>query len=1062
MRTLIDAAFARVRTVLLILALLMVAGIATYTTIPKEAEPDVQIPLVYVSIPYEGISPFDAERLLARPVETELRGLEGVKEIKSVATQGRATVTIEFETGIDIDQAVLNVRDKVDRAKADLPAGADEPTVEEVNLALFPVLVVTLSGELPERALLRIARDLQDRIEGVRNVLEVEIAGKRDELLEVIIDPLKVESYGLELDEVVRAVDRNNQIVAAGSLDAGGGRFDLEIPGVFETFEDLMNLPIKTDGEAVVRIGDIATVRSTFKDPEGFARVDGRPALALEVSKRIGANIIDTIADVRSVVEAARGDLPANLEIGYAQDKSDNVANMLTDLQNNVLAAIILVMIVIVAALGVRSALLVGFAVPGSFLTAIMVLGLMGLTVNMIVLFALILAVGMLVDGAIVTTELADRKMAEGMDKRDAYKLAAKRMALPITAATATTLAAFLPLLFWPGVVGDFMKYLPITLVATLTASLAMALIFVPTLGSLFGKATATDPETMKRLNASEGGDLRDLGGLTGAYVRLLDKVLQQPALTATAAVLIAVTAYWAYASFGRGVEFFPDVEPERAQLHVHARGDHSIHERDALVQEVEARVIGLDGIRQVYARTGLSFRGDGIDEDVIGILQLEFEPWQERRPALEIFAEIEERTAGLAGIHVEQREEEAGPPVGKPIQIEIGSNLPHRLAPVVQQVRDRVDGMTGLREVTDSRPIPGIEWKMRVDREQASRLGTDIATVGAHVQLVSNGVLLGTYRPDDADDEVDIRARFPVEYRTLHQFDRLIVNTAEGAVPISSFVSLVPEQRTGDLTRVDGRRVYTVSADVAPGVLVDDKVQEIRAWLAGQEIDPAVSVVFKGEDEEQREAQAFLTQAFGVALFLIAIILVTQFNSFYQAALILTAVVFSTVGVLLGLLLTNQPFGIIMSGVGVIALAGIVVNNNIVLIDTYNDLRSRGLEIRDAILRTGAQRLRPVLLTTITTILGLMPMVLKTNINLFTREITVGGPAADWWAQLASAVAGGLAFATLLTLVLTPTLLMLRHSTAAFWRRQGQRLRSAAHRPSRTAGGGLHGAPAE
>jgi multidrug efflux pump len=1062
-RTLIDAAFARTRTVLLVLALLLVAGFVTYVSIPKESEPDVQIPIVYVSVPYEGISAFDAERLLARPVESELQGLEGVKEIKSVATQGRATITIEFDTSVDIDQAVIDVRDKVDRAKAELPAGADEPTVEEVNLALFPVLVVTLSGDLPERALLRIAKDLQDRIEAIRDVLEAEIAGQRDELLEVIIDPLKIESYGLELDEVVRAVDRNNQIVAAGALDAGGGRFDIEVPGVFESFEDLMNLPIKTDGEAVVRVGDVATVRSTFKDPEGFARVDGRPALALEVSKRIGANIIDTIAEVRAVVEAARGEWPANLEVGYAQDKSDNVANMLTDLQNNVLAAVLLVMIVVVAALGFRSALLVGFAVPGSFLTGILVLGLFGLTVNMVVLFGLILAVGMLVDGAIVVTELADRKMAEGMPKREAYQLAARRMATPITSATATTLAAFLPLLFWPGIVGDFMQYLPVTLLATLTASLAMALVFVPALGGIFGKATAADPETMRRLNASEGGDLRELGGLTGAYVRLLDGLLHRPSLTAVAALLIAVGAYWAYGTFGRGVEFFPEVEPERAQLHVHARGDHSIHELDALVREVERQVVGLDGIRQIYARTGLSFRGDGIDEDVIGILQIEFEPWQERRSAAEIFADIEARTASLAGIHVEQREEEAGPPVGKPIQIEIGSTLPDRLPPVVEAVRAQVDAMSGLREVTDSRPIPGIEWKMRVDREQASRLGTDIATVGAHVQLVSNGVLLGTYRPDEADDEVDIRARFPVEYRTLRQLDRLIVNTDAGTVPISSFVTLTPEQRTGDLTRIDGKRVYTVSADVAPGVLADDKVQEIRAWLAAQSFDPAVSVVFKGEDEEQREAQAFLSKAFGVALFLIAIILVTQFNSFYQAGLILSAVVFSTVGVLLGLLLTNQPFGIVMSGVGVIALAGIVVNNNIVLIDTYNDLRERGLDIREAILRTGAQRLRPVMLTTVTTILGLMPMVMKTNINLFTREITVGGPSTDWWAQLATAVAGGLFFATLLTLVLTPCLLMLRYTTGAFWRRAGLRLRRATtRRPSRRHAGGLQGAPAE
>ncbi len=1060
MNALIALTFARTRAVLSILALLLVAGLVAYQTIPKEAEPDIQVPVVYVSLPYEGISAFDADRLLARPVEKELQGLEGVKEIEAVSSQGRAVITIEFDAGVDIDQALIDVRDKVDRAKAELPAGADEPRVQEINLALFPVLVVTLSGDLPERELLRLARDLQDHIEGLRNVLDVDIAGEREELLEVIVDPLTVESYGLELESVVRAVDRNNQLVAAGALDAGGGRFNLELPGVFETWEDLMRLPLKVDGEAVVRLGDVASVRRTFKDPTGFARVDGRPALALEVSKRIGANIIDTIAEVRATVEAARAGWPAGIEVRYTQDKSDNVRSMLTDLQNNVLAAVLLVMIVVVAALGLRSALLVGFAVPGSFLTGILVLGLFGLTINMIVLFGLILAVGMLVDGAIVVAELADRKMSEGMAKGPAYRLAAERMATPIVSATLTTLAAFVPLLFWPGIVGDFMKYLPITLLATLSASLIMALVFLPALGSIFGKATATDPATMKLLNASEGGDLGELGGVTGWYVRLLDRLLRRPALVALAALVIAIGAYAAYGAFGRGIEFFPNVEPERAQLMVHARGDHSVRERDALVQEVERRIRGIDGIAQVYARSALNFRGEGIDDDVIGIIQLDFQPWQTRRSAVDIFADIEKRTAGLAGIHVEEREEEAGPPVGKPIQVEIGSTRPDLLPHAVEAVRDHLDRMTGLREVTDSRPIPGIEWQMRVDREQAGRLGTDIATIGAHVQLVSNGVLLGTYRPDDADDEVDIRARFPAEHRNLAQLDRLMINTAKGTVPVSSFVDLEAEPRTGDLTRIDGRRVYTVSADVAPGILADDKVKEIRAWLEGQSFDPALSIVFKGQDEEQRDAQAFLTKAFGVALFLIAIILVFQFDSFYQAGLILSAVVFSTVGVLLGLLVTGQPFGIVMSGIGVIALAGIVVNNNIVLIDTYNELRKRGLDVREAILRTGAQRLRPVMLTTITTILGLMPMVLKANVDLFSRTITLGGPSADWWAQLATAVAGGLAFATLLTLALTPCLLMLRQTTADKWHALRRRLRN--RRRGTLPEGGLQGAPAE
>jgi multidrug efflux pump len=654
-----------------------------------------------------------------------------------------------------------------------------------------------------------------------------------------------------------------------------------------------------------------------------------------------------------------------------------------------------------------------------------------------VVLFALILAVGMLVDGAIVVTELADRKMAEGLHRREAYRLAAHRMAWPITAATATTLAAFLPLVFWPGIVGEFMKFLPITLLATLTASLAMALIFVPNLGALVGKAETTDPRTMKLLSAAEGGDLNQLTGLSGFYVRFLRKMLVRPGLVLLGAIVIAVGSYAAYGMFGRGVEFFPDVEPEVARLNVHARGDLSVYERDRLVGEVEERILGLPGIETIYTRTAVEFEGQDVEEDVIGVLLLEFEDWRHRQPAREIFAEIRERTDGLAGIHVEIRKAEAGPPVGKPIQIEVTSRLPERIEPVVAQIRAFFDGLDGLVEVSDSRPVPGIEWRFEVDREMAGRFGADVATVGSTIQLVTNGILIGEYRPDDARDEVDIRARFPDDRRSLDQLDRLRVNTAAGSVPLGNFVTRAPGPKVGTLERVDGMRVLEVAADVADGILVDDKVQEVRAWLAEQELDPMVQITFSGEDEEQRAASAFLTQAFMVALFLIAIILVTQFNSFYQALLILSAIVFSTVGVLLGLLLTNQPFGIIMSGVGVIALAGIVVNNNIVLIDTYNELRKRGFEPFDAVLRTGAQRLRPVLLTTVTTILGLMPMVLKLNIDLMAREITVGGPSTDWWAQLASAVAGGLAFATLLTLVLTPCLLMLGARTSEWVERR-------------------------
>ena len=1040
MNRLIEATFERSRTVLLLLLLLLIAGVQVYLTIPKEADPDVQLPIVYVQVGHEGISPEDAERLLVRPLEQELRSLEGIKELRSYASEGSGSITLEFDAGVDIDEALTEVREKVDQTKSKLPSSTDEPVVEEVNFALFPVLVVTLSGEVPERALLTVARDLERRIEELPSVLEVDIAGEREELLEVLIDPMLVESYGLQLEQLLQLVSRNNQLVAAGALDTGDGRFAVKVPGVFEDAGDVLNLPVKIADDRVVRLKDVATVRRTFKDPKGFARIDGSPALALEVKKRIGANIVDTIASVRAVVGAERAGWPENLKVGFIQDKSDNIESMLLDLQNNVLSAIILVMIVVVAALGVRSAGLVGLAVPGSFLTGMLVLGVLGLTVNIVVLFALILAVGMLVDGAIVVTELADRKMAEGLHRRDAYLLAAKRMAWPITASTATTLAAFMPLLFWPGIVGEFMKYLPITLLATLAASLMMALVFVPNLGALVGKAEAADPRTMKLLSAAEGGDLDELRGLAGLYVRVLRRLLRRPVIVLMGAIVIAAGSYGLYGTFGRGVEFFPEVEPEMARLQIHARGDLSVHERDALVAEMEQRLLGVAGIDTMYTRSSVSFEGQDMDEDVIGLILLEFDDWRVRRPAAEILAEVRERVADLAGVQLEIRKGEAGPPVGKPIQVELTSRDPDRLPAAADAVRTRLDRMDSLVDVTDSRPIPGIEWRFEVDREEAGRFGADVAAVGSTVQLVTNGILMGEYRPDDADDEIDIRARFPEDRRSLDQLDALRINTASGTVPIGNFVQRVPAQKVGTLERVDGERVLEVSADVAEGVLADDQVQEIKAWLAAENFDPAVTVTFKGEDVEQKEAEAFLGKAFGVALFLIAIILVTQFNSFYQAFLILSAIVFSTVGVLIGLLITQQPFGIVMSGVGVIALAGIVVNNNIVLIDTYNELRRRGLDAFDAVLRTGAQRLRPVLLTTITTILGLMPMVLKVNIDLFSREITSGGPSTDWWAQLATAVAGGLAFATLLTLILTPCLLMLGARTADWLgRRRGR-----------------------
>ena len=1059
MNAIINAAMDRSRMVLMLLVLILLMGFSTYLTIPKESDPDVPIPIIYVLVRYDGISPQDAERLLVRPLEKELQSIEGVKEMRSTAAEGFGNVLLEFEAGFDSDKALEDVRAQVDIAKRDLPAEAEEPEVHEVNVALFPVLVVNLFGEIPERQLIRIGRDLRDNLQSLSGVLEVQIGGDREDLLEIVIDPVKLETYNISQQELINTVSRNNQLIPAGALDTGSGRFSLKVPGLVEGAEDLLSLPIKVNGDAVVTLRDVTVAQRTFKDATSYARTDGRSAIALEVKKRIGENVIETIEEVKRVVAEDSRVWPEGLQYAFTQDASTQIRTMLGDLENNVISAVLLVMIVVVAALGVRSALLVGLAIPTSFLIGILTLSIAGLTVNIVVLFALILVVGMLVDGAIIVVEFADRRMAEGLTPRQAYADAARRMAWPVIASTATTLAAFAPLMFWPGVVGEFMVYLPITLIATLTGSLLVALIFMPVMGGLIGKAPAAPSENL--IAAGGDGDLGRLRGATAAYARVLAWATRHAVIVASITVAVLIGVWTWYGSHGNGVEFFPDVEPEQALVYVHARGNYATDEKDVLVRQVERRILPMTDFKSVYARTGAPAEGQDVSPDVIGTIQLEFKDWDQRRPSDTVLADIRERTADLAGIFVEPREPEAGPPTGKDVQLQFSSRIPELLDPVADKVRDYMETVDGLVDLEDSRPPPGIDWELQVDREKAGRFGADIASIGAMVQLVTNGIMVGEYRPYDADQEVEIRVRLPREDRTFDQLDQLRVVTNMGSVPLSNFVERRPIPKRGEINRVDSRRVVTIRANTEPGVLPDTKVKEIAAWLAQQEMDPRVSWTFKGADEEQQKAQAFLSQAFLVALFAIAIILVTQFNSFYHAFLVLTAVIMSTIGVIIGLIVTGQTFGIVMTGIGIIALAGVVVNNNIVLIDTFRQLRDEGIEPIEAVIRTGVQRLRPVALTTITTVVGLMPMVLQANIDFVDRTVSMGAPSTQWWVQLATAVAFGLVFATLLTLVFTPAMLALGAKVTAG--RVRRRERRAERRRAKAAGhAGGAAAPAE
>lgn len=1047
----IEACIRHARTVLSLLVLILIAGATAYINIPKEADPDVDIPFIYVVLTQEGIAPDDAETLLLRPMEEQLRSIEGIKEMNSEAYEGGASIFLEFDAGFDADQAVSDVREAVDKAKPDLPAAADDPFVQEINTSIFPILLITLSGDLPERALVRLARSLRDELETIPAVLDVNISGDREEQVEVLVEQEAIESYALDSNQIAALVSRSNRVIAAGNLETGDARFPIKVPGLIESIDDILNLPLQVQGDAVVRFQDVTQVRQSFKEAESIARLNGQRAVALTVTKRAGENIIDTVSAVKQKVAELQPGWPAHLTVNYSQDQSEFINTMLHDLENHVITAVLLVMIIILGTLGIRSALLVGISIPGSFLTSILILNMMGLTVNIVVLFALILSVGILVDAAIMVVEYADRKISAGHNRFEAYSIASKRMSIPIISATATTLAAFLPMIFWPGIVGEFMKYLPITVITTLLASLAMALIFVPTLGAATAREHHKNPNTPHRPLPRHADDLEDLD-LNHAsifihrYRRYLNWCLNRPGPILLLALALLLGMWKTYAEFGKGLEFFPEVESDFAIVLVHARGNLSLSQQDELLSEVEQRVLALNHeFESVFTQVGVSRRiGVETTEDVIGQVMLELKPWDERRPAKQILAEIAQLTADIPGLQVETRVPENGPPVGKPIQLQLSSNQPELLPSAVATIRSLFESQETLTSIEDDLPIPGITWEISVDRAQAAKYGLDVTSVGNAIQLITHGLNVGRYRPFHTDDEVDIVIRYPDQMRTLDQLEQVRIVTPLGAVPISNFIHIAANQRVTQIHRSEGKRIHTVRADVIPGVLADDALKEIKLELQDTSLPKGVSVEFKGQDEEQQKAETFLTQAFFVALFIMAIILVTQFNSFYDVGLILFSVIMSTVGAVAGLLIMQQPFSIVVTGVGVIALAGVVVNDNIILIDTYKklikdiplDTANRLEQVREALLHTGSVRLRPVVLTTITTMLGLMPMVLQTNIDILNREVLVGAPATQWWVSLATAVVFGLAFATVLTLIITPCAIMMREKVA-YWKTQ-------------------------
>jgi multidrug efflux pump len=1009
-----NAAIRNRTTVGVLIVVIILFGAYSYITLPRESFPDVPIPYVLVTTSYEGVSPEDIESSVTIKIEKELAGLKGVKEITSASAEGLSTIVIEFLPDVNIDDAMQYVRDKVDLAKDELPDDAEEPTLVEINVADFPILLVNISGDISPVRLKAMADDLEDVIESIPGVLNVDVLGALEREIRIEVDQDKLAVYGLTIPEIINLIPAENVNVSAGGLETPGTKFNVRVPAEFIEPGEVNELVIAIRNGRPVYLTDVARVRDTFKDRVGFSRLDGAESITLAVQKRLGENIIQIADAVKRVLAEAAKRAPQGVHFDITLDQSKDIHMMISDLENNLLSGLILVVGVLMLALGWRPALIVAFAIPMSMLLSVTVIQALGYTLNMVVLFGLIMALGMLVDNAIVIVENIYRHFQQSGRRVEAAMNGTAEVAWPVITSTATTVAAFTPLIFWPGIMGGFMKWLPITLIITLTSSLFVAIVISPTMSSAIVKARS-------RTDMSESWVVR-------GYRRLLETALQHRFTTLALVVLLLVGLGLLYQKRGHGVELFPDFDPYRGSVNIRFPQGTNIYETDRLAREVERRLQPYaNDLEHVIANVGSGGGGGPLGGGGIGShlasITLTFHDFELRpRPSAAAIADIRRALADLGGAEIKVEKQEEGPPTGAAVTVRfIGEDFKklEAISAAAKQLIANVPGLVNLRSDHEAaRP----ELAFRVDRQRAMLLGVNTLIVGNFLKTAVLGTKVSTYR--QFNDEYDITVRLPVAQReNIDDLFRLHVPNARGeAIPLSSLGEFEYTGGFGTIRRINQKRVVTLTAD-AEGRLSTEVLGDVQRRLGQLDLPPGYEIRYAGEKEEQDKAQAFLSKAFVTALFLILLILVAQFNTLTAPLIIMTTVILSLIGVLAGLLICRMPFGIIMTGVGVISLAGVVVNNAIVLLDYTRLLQRRGLDLIAATVQAGATRLRPVLLTAITTILGLIPMAIGVSYDFHKLAWVTKSESSQWWSGMAIAVIFGLAFATLLTLVVLPTL---------------------------------------
>lgn len=1007
------------KSTLFVFLLILLTGYLSYQNIPKESDPEIIVPMIGVDVTLNGVSPEDSEKLILKPLESKLKNVKNVKNVISTAGEGYGYVEIEFLAGSDIQIALNDVKSAVDLATPDLPSSAEEPIVTEYDSSAPPVYNFSIYGNVDERIINRAVDELEERIRSLKEVLKVEITGKREEIVEVTIRPEKMELYNLRSQEIFNLFQNNNQLIPAGTMSNNYGNMAFTIKGSVDNLSEILEMPIKKVNNQVIKFQDVANITRVYDTSTSISRLNTENSISVSVKKRAGENIFNTVQEIKKVIEEFKKGIPENIKIQETYDDSIDVQQFMDDLESSIFTSIILVFIVILAALGFRNSVLVGLAIPSSFFMAILYFYLMEYSLNLIILFALIMSIGMLVDGAIVVSEYADKRMQEGMDRKEAFKIASQRMALPIISSTATTLASFVPLLWWPGQTGQYMYGLPLTLIVTLSASIIVSLVFIPTIGSVYGKQLKVGEDNLSLI--IKNSEYEKLKGMEKIYYYIINYSINNVKKTLFVLFLFSISVIGGYIYKNAGTLFFPDMGANSVTVYVANKGDYSLEEKLSLITDLEKDLI------KNYSKDARFFRTNIDLGDYIGSVRITLKNWKERPHSNEISDEIREKYSNYKGLNVTVEEPSSGPTSGKELEIEISSNDNERLENAVIEIDKEFKNSGYLVDVENELPSSGFQLNFSVNREKATLYGTSTTEVGTTLQMLTNGIKIGELRPADLKEEIDIRVRYPKEERNVNTLNTIKVNSDNGLIPLYSIVNLEYIPKVTQIRRQYGMRSIKIGANMKEGILLSDKQEEIREIVKSKlGSDGLVKATYVGDQEEEDETTIFLQYAFIAALLMMFLMLLAQFNSYRQVLITMSAIVFSTVGVLGLLLILGQPFGIVMGGIGVIALAGIVINNNIILIDSFNERMKNGENIKEALIKTGLDRLRPVFLTTITTVLGLLPMAFKLNIDLFNGTWTYNSPTSQLWYQLSYSIIGGISFAFFVTLIVTPCLLLL------------------------------------